>query len=177
MPMGPETPCIGTDCEYLTAAETYATHATCADALNATLADEPPYLGLGCYALPTSCLDSLTSLYITGLYWSFTTMTTVGYGDVSPALKHSSEVAVAGAMMLLGTTVFAYVIGAIITLVTKKIAGAVLSALMREAQKADAEGSVYMRQLEARPGVYADLRQLFATYFELYGDAGDDVAT
>lgn len=43
------------------------------------------------------------------MYWAMSTMTTVGYGDVTPIQTTEKLVAMAG--MLVGVTVFAYVTG------------------------------------------------------------------
>ena len=67
----------------------------------------------------------------------------------------------------------------IISMVTKKIAGAILSLLLREAQKvskdADAEqpareANPYLRAIEQRPELYSTVSALFAKYFDLYGE-------
>ncbi len=55
-----------------------------------------------------------TSLrYITALYWSVTTMATVGYGDV--VAYSVREKVVATVSMLLGASFFAYFMGAMST--------------------------------------------------------------
>jgi CRP-like cAMP-binding protein len=47
--------------------------------------------------------------YLTSIYWAFTTMTTVGYGDITP--KNRDEYLFASFMMVIGATVFGYVVG------------------------------------------------------------------
>lgn len=54
--------------------------------------------------------------YVTSLYWSFTTMCTVGYGDVTPALHRRAEMAWAMVTQLVGATVFAYSISSMVDL-------------------------------------------------------------
>jgi len=71
----------------------------------------------------------------------------------------------------------------IISMVTKKIAGAILSLLLREAQRvtaakeggaaanaAAAEPNPYLRAIEQRPDLYGTVEGLFAKYFDLYGE-------
>jgi len=56
----------------------------------------------------------LKSRYLTSVYWALATMTTVGYGDISPNSMKESEMVVAMLSMLFGTTIFAYVIGEVV---------------------------------------------------------------
>jgi CRP-like cAMP-binding protein len=56
------------------------------------------------------------SQYMASLYWAFTTMTTVGYGDITPTTN--TERVYATIMMILGATVFGYIVGNVASLVT-----------------------------------------------------------
>lgn len=47
--------------------------------------------------------------YVTSVYWAMSTMTTVGYGDVTPIQTKEKLIAMAG--MIVGVTAFAYVTG------------------------------------------------------------------
>lgn len=49
--------------------------------------------------------------YLAALYWVFTTMTTVGYGDITPT--NNIERIFAVAVMIFGATVFGYIVGSV----------------------------------------------------------------
>jgi len=55
--------------------------------------------------------DSDFKRYVVTIYWVFTTMTTVGYGDIVPT--NDLERAYAVMVMIFGATVFGYIIGSI----------------------------------------------------------------
>jgi hypothetical protein len=65
------------------------------------------------------CLDSMNNLvrYKASLYYAFTTMTTIGYGDISPSPYASAEIGFGIFGEVLGTMVFAYVIGSVVVLI------------------------------------------------------------
>ena len=54
--------------------------------------------------------------YIASMYWAFTTMTTVGYGDISP--QSSQEQIYSIFVMILACGVFAYTVGSIGNLIS-----------------------------------------------------------
>jgi len=67
---------------------------------------------------PTLTVDlPLANQYLTSMYWAITTMTTVGYGDLSASADSVLEMWVALVVMLLGTTIFAYVVGEVVVTV------------------------------------------------------------
>lgn len=59
--------------------------------------------------------------YITALYWAFTTMTTVGYGDITPYTVNEKIFAMI--TMILACGIFAYTVGSIGSLVSKQNSG------------------------------------------------------
>lgn len=58
------------------------------------------------------------SQYLAAMYWALATMTTVGYGDLAPSLENPTGLVVGIVSQVLGTMIFAYVIGILVALVT-----------------------------------------------------------
>jgi len=54
--------------------------------------------------------------YVRSLYWTITTMTTVGFGDITPS--RTSEYLVAMLVMLLGASLYAFIVGSIASLLS-----------------------------------------------------------
>ena len=61
-------------------------------------------------------LPSISALYSEAMYWSITTISAVGYGDVLPCNPEEENMAVVA--MVLGSALFAYVVGAISSVVS-----------------------------------------------------------
>eukprot|EP00441_Pelagodinium_beii_P037253 CAMPEP_0197645090 /NCGR_PEP_ID=MMETSP1338-20131121/17851_1 /TAXON_ID=43686 ORGANISM="Pelagodinium beii, Strain RCC1491" /NCGR_SAMPLE_ID=MMETSP1338 /ASSEMBLY_ACC=CAM_ASM_000754 /LENGTH=1465 /DNA_ID=CAMNT_0043218587 /DNA_START=123 /DNA_END=4516 /DNA_ORIENTATION=+ len=67
-------------------------------------------------ALCGSGMDVDEQKYVAALYWVFTTMTTVGYGDIFP--MNNLERAFAVCVMIFGATVFGYIVGSVAEMAT-----------------------------------------------------------
>ena len=72
--------------------------------------------------IEASAQSSVFDKYVAALYWAFTTMTTVGYGDIVPFTIN--EKVYATASMIVACGVFAYTVSSIGTLVSKQNAEA-----------------------------------------------------
>ena len=72
------------------------------------------------YGLPQNWMTEYPyvagSEYITALYWSVMTLTTIGYGDVAPVTPGEQVLCIFA--MLLGGSIYAYVIGAVCGIVS-----------------------------------------------------------
>jgi hypothetical protein len=69
------------------------------------------------WAARASIVDaSPIAQYIRSLYWTITTMTTVGYGDITPA--RSIEYVLSAIIMLMGASLYAFIIGSIASLLS-----------------------------------------------------------
>ena len=92
---------------------------------------------------------------MTSLYWAFMTMTTVGYGDITPATVYEKATAVFG--MLVGGFTFGLIVGA-------------LGEVARKSKPGDALRTKKISQLSAylaRRGVTPDLLRRIRVYFQV----------
>ncbi|MBU0473880.1 MAG: cyclic nucleotide-binding domain-containing protein [Bacteroidetes bacterium] len=60
----------------------------------------------------------ISSNYISALYWTTTTLTTVGYGDIVPHTNF--EMLYAVAVMIIGVGLYGYLIGNVVSVITKR---------------------------------------------------------
>lgn len=59
--------------------------------------------------------DNIAALYLRSLYWTVTTLATVGYGDITP--KTTVEIIVAILVMLTGISLYAFAIGNVVNII------------------------------------------------------------
>jgi len=74
--------------------------------------------GLSIYILEASENDNITTLF-DGLYWSFITITTVGYGDISPVT--SAGRVVSFVIVLMGITMISFATSVIVSAFSEKL--------------------------------------------------------
>ena len=71
--------------------------------------------------MPGLTWDELGPPYVASLYWTYTTITTVGYGDLTP--KATAERIYATIIMIIGTGIFGYILASVTAILTETFAG------------------------------------------------------
>uniref|UniRef100_A0A7S1CN86 Cyclic nucleotide-binding domain-containing protein n=1 Tax=Bicosoecida sp. CB-2014 TaxID=1486930 RepID=A0A7S1CN86_9STRA len=102
--------------------------------------------------------DDIASLYLSGVYYSLATLTTVGYGDVSA--HTNGERVFALLLMLVGAVVFAIVVGRMSALAQSMNRGSILQQRVAD----DVQEMMRYRNLPR------DLRSRMRQYYSLYLD-------
>ena len=87
--------------------------------VSVTQVDTKELTWLKVYFLNTGQDVSLNEQYVTTLYWAFTTMITVGYGDITP--QNPYEMVVTISCMFCSCAYFAYIIGNIGSLISSRM--------------------------------------------------------
>jgi hypothetical protein len=102
--------------------------------------------------------SDLGTIYIRSLYWTITTMTTVGYGDITPHLNYEYIFTIL--IMIIGAFLYAFVIGNIASLISSL-----------DVQKAQYKSKMHSIKLYLRHrNVPIDLNERVRNYYEYRWD-------
>tara|TARA_B110000285_G_C15057242_1_gene580273 strand:+ start:719 stop:1018 length:300 start_codon:yes stop_codon:yes gene_type:complete len=79
---------------------------TCIWIITAAIVDHENYIGTWMESYANDYGDSNSAIYLISTYWTITTITTVGYGDISGT--NLAEMAISVVMMLVGVISFSF---------------------------------------------------------------------
>ena len=96
--------------------------------------------------------------YIRSIYWTITTMTTVGYGDITPA--RSAEYVLSAVIMLMGASLYAFIIGSIASLL-----GSIQAAKNSHWERIDSV-TEFLRQRDVPAEIDAKVRNYYEYVWE-----------
>ena len=100
--------------------------------------------------------NSKIETYLASLYWAYTTMTTVGYGDIVPGSE--SEAVMAVFSMIFGVTMFAYVVGSMAVVVTS------LNATTRRVKQKIDDFDMFLREKDIEPALHKRVKDYYGYY-------------
>ncbi|MGC9525818.1 MAG: ion transporter [Limnospira sp.] len=118
--------------------------------------------------LSNSNLDNapIATQYMKSLYWSITTLTTVGYGDITPTSNR--EIAFTLVVMILGVSMYAFIIGNVASVI-----GNLDASQTRFREKLDQVQS-YMRDRKIPPTLQSRVRDYYQYLWECNRDTSFD---
>ena len=96
--------------------------------------------------------------YIRSIYWTITTMTTVGYGDITPA--RSIEYVLSAMIMLMGASLYAFIIGSVASLL-----GSIQAAKNSHWERIDSV-TEFLRQRQVPAEIDAKVRSYYEYVWE-----------
>lgn len=122
------------------------------------------WVGIG--ASPAA--DTLFRRYLLALYWTVTTVATIGFGDITPALTSNRQLLYTLAVELVGVGVFGFVIGNLASLIANlDLAGVERSKKMEEL-------TAFFKQKKIPPPLQKKMRDYYHYLYETKGSIGGD---
>ena len=107
--------------------------------------------------------EAFTTQYITSLYWAFTTMSAVGYGEIVPVTK--DERAYAMAAMIMSCGIFAYTVNSIGNIVSR----------YNQRQSQRRERMMYVNQFMVTKEMPQELRMKVRRYLDYIFEAKKEI--